>query len=867
MMESHKTEEVVEKRVARQVIRRRKQEQPAEAPSAVRVEVREAKPEPVTVSVAEVQVPPAEIKAEPTATTPPPVKIVPSAPETVADEPSAFKRSRVLGQIQLKKPSEKPAESQSISSEAAAAQAAALSAEAVEKRLSVAAEKAKHFEEEQKELRKNLTFKDRLQGTLSLDKLHAGRPAAPKPAPGVAPPRNLGPSLPGGSQETPEEVAKKEKIAKHRKVKNIGGDLDIDGGGKSTTLTHLVRTNVLDRVFRPDSRLGQKSKRKVIARKKTKGTQITLKSAAKRFVAVDSTLTVGGLSQQLGVKASEVIKKLMNLGVMATINQNLDLDTVTLIAQEYQYTVKDTSFNEEAMISSTEDETSDEQDVGQESRPPIVTIMGHVDHGKTSLLDAIRQTSVTEQESGGITQHIGAYTVDLPQGKITFLDTPGHEAFTTMRARGANVTDIVVLVVAADDGLMPQTEESISHAKAAGVPMIVAINKMDKPDAKPDVVLRQLSEKGVLVEEWGGDVQVLKVSALKKTGIKELLESILLQAEVLELKANPKKPASGTVLEARLDKGRGPVATLLVQEGMLKTGDAVVVGECVGKIRAMSNWKGERTEIAGPSTAVEILGLETIPQASDSFHVVASEQDARKIAENRQTLRLQTQSQATKPVTLEDMFSHLKEGQVKEFNFIVKTDVQGSLEAIEQSILKLATEEVKARIILSGVGAVRDSDVNLAATSKAVIIGFHVRPETTAIHLAKEKGVEIKLYKIIYDLVDEVKLALSGMLAPTLKENYLGRAEVREVFQVSKVGLIAGSMVVDGLIQRNAKLRLLRDNVVIHEGEIASLKRFKDDAKDVKQGFECGIGISGYQDIKPGDVIEAYVIEEIRRSL
>lgn len=866
MMESHKTEEVVEKRVARQVIRRRKQEVPAELPSAVRVEVSETKPEPINPTVAEVQVQPIENKvAESTATTPPPVKVVPDLPTSDA-EPSAFKRSRVLGQIQLKKQGEKPVEPQALVPEVDTAQVSTLSSEAVEKRLSVAAEKAKHFEEEQKELRKNLTFKDRLQGTLSLDKLHAGRPvAATKPPPGTAP-RNLGP-LPGGAEDTPEEVAKKEKIAKHRKVKNIGGDLDIDGGGKITTLTHLVRTNVLDRVFRPDSRLGQKTKRKVIARKKTKGTQITLKSAAKRFVSVDSTLTVGSLAQQLGVKASEVIKKLMNLGVMATINQNLDLDTVTLIAQDYQYTVKDTSFKEEAILSSTDDEGAEQVDADQEPRPPIVTIMGHVDHGKTSLLDAIRQTSVTEQEAGGITQHIGAYTVDLPQGKITFLDTPGHEAFTTMRARGANVTDIVVLVVAADDGLMPQTEESISHAKAAGVPMIVAINKMDKPEAKPDVVLRQLSEKGVLVEEWGGDVQTIKVSALKKTGIKELLESILLQAEVLELKANPKKPASGTVLEARLDKGRGPVATLLVQDGVLKTGDAVVVGESVGKIRAMSNWKGERIETAVPSTAVEVLGLETIPQASDSFHVVASEQDARKIAENRQMLRLQAQSQAAKPVTLEDMFSHLKEGQVKEFNFIVKTDVQGSLEAIEQSILKLGTEEVKARIILSGVGAIRDSDVNLAATSKAVIIGFHVRPETTAIHLAKEKGVEIKLYKIIYDLVDEVKLALSGMLAPTLKENYLGRAEVREVFQVSKVGLIAGSMVVDGLIQRNAKLRLLRDNVVIHEGEIASLKRFKDDAKDVKQGFECGIGISGYQDIKPGDVIEAYVIEEIRRSL
>lgn len=848
-MESHKTEEVVEKRVARSVIRRRKQASDPVEEAAV--------PQPQQeVAVAKPKLVEQKVQAD--------VPAVEPQKSAAAVEASEIKRPRVLGQINLRRDEKKavvPAATANVQTPA--------SKEAVPEKRAVTAAKTKAFEEEQKELRKNLTFKDRLQGTISLDKFKIGKPGKAA-APGQ--PGGETEGVEGEGAEISEEeaakkaAAKKEKIAKHRKVKNIGGDLDIDGGGKITTLTHLVRTNVLDRVFRPESKMAARSRKKVIARKKTKSTAITLKKASKRFVEINGLITVAGLAQQLGIKAGEIIKKLMGLGVMATINQNIDMDTVTLIAQEYDYTVRDVSFKEDEFLKG-EETTPQEDEAGLQSRPPVVTIMGHVDHGKTSLLDAIRETSVTEQESGGITQHIGAYTVDLPQGKITFLDTPGHEAFTNMRARGAKVTDIVVLVVAADDGIMPQTEESIAHAQAAGVPIIVAINKMDKPDAKPEVVLRQLSEKGLLVEEWGGEVLAVKVSALKKTGIKELLESILLQAEVLELKSNPEKPATGTILEAQLDKGRGPVATLLVQEGTLKLGDAVVAGDHAGRIRAMYNWKGEKVETAGPSTAVEVLGLEGLPLASDPFNAVASEQDAKKIAEHRLSLKREAAAQKGKAITLEDMFSHLKAGQVKEFNFILKTDVQGSLEAIEQVIAKLGNEEVKAKIIHAGVGAIRDSDVNLAAASKAVIIGFHVRPETTAIHLAKEKGIEVKLYKIIYELVDEVKLALSGLLTPTRKETYLGRAEVRNVFQVSKIGTVAGCMVVDGLIQRNAKLRLLRDNVVIHEGDIVSLKRFKDDARDVKQGFECGVGISNFQDIKAGDVIEAYVVEEIKRSL
>lgn len=712
-------------------------------------------------------------------------------------------------------------------------------------------------EKPKEEPRKNLTFKDRIQGSISLDKIKPVKKEA------------VSQGASGETEKTEDtdekKTVKKERAVKKRIVKNIGGDLDIDGQGKATTLTHLVRTSVMDRVFRPEAQGGARGKKKIIARKKIKATAITMKKASKRVVEMTGMITVGNLAQQLGVKAAEIIKKLMDLGVMATINQTIDHDTVTLVAQEFDYTVKDISFKEEEILGASAETIQESPDL-LENRPPIVTVMGHVDHGKTSLLDAIRSTSITEGESGGITQHIGAYSVTLPQGKITFLDTPGHEAFTMMRARGANVTDIVILVVAADDGLMPQTEESISHAQAAQVPIIVAINKMDLPEANPDKVLRQLSEKGLLAEEWGGDVLVMKVSAKKKEGISELLESILLQAEILELKANPNKNARGTVIEAKLDKGRGPVCTLLIQEGKIKTGDAVVAGPFAGRVRAMQNWKGENLTEAGPSTAVEVLGLEGLPQASDPFDVVDSEQNAKTIAEHRGQ-QTKEAAQSSKTISLEDMFAQMKAGEVKEFNFILKGDAQGSLEAIEQSIKKIGNEEVKPKIIHTGVGAIKESDVQLATASQAVILGFHVRPETKAIHLAKEKGIEIKLYKVIYDLVDEVKLALSGLLAPQIKETYLGRAEVRETFQVSKFGLIAGCMVVDGVITRQAKLRLLRDNVVIIEGEIASLKRFKDDAKEVKQGFECGIGISSFQDIKTGDTIEAYTLEEIKRSL
>lgn len=704
---------------------------------------------------------------------------------------------------------------------------------------------------------KNLSFKDRLRGTISLDKIKSNK-AKEKPS------DEGGSSEPRHQTAKPEtDAAKKEKTAKVRRgVKNIGGDLDIEGQGKSTTLTHLVRTTGRGRVFNPSA---SNRKKKIISKKKLKSTLITQKKASKRVVEMESSITVGQLAQQLGVKASELIKKLMDLGEMVTINQSIDFDSATLIANEYDYVVKDKSFKEEELIDKPAENVEEDKDAV--ARPPIVTVMGHVDHGKTSLLDSIRESKVTEGEAGGITQHIGAYTVKLKSGEITFLDTPGHEAFTNMRARGAKVTDLVILVVAADDGMMPQTEESIAHAQAAGVPIIVAVNKMDKPEANPEQVMRQLSERGLLPEDWGGDTMFCKVSAHTKEGLDTLLDNVLLQAEMLELKANPKKKANGIVLEAQLDKFRGPVCTLLVQSGTLKKGDSVVVGNYAGKVRTMIDWTGKQVKQAGPSHAVEVIGLEGVPSASDPFDAVASDRDAKKIAEHRQDAQRKKEAEEKSKVSLEDMFAKMQSGDMKELNVILKTDVQGSLEAVRDAIAKLSTDEVKTKVIHAAVGGIKEADVNLAMASEAVIIGFNVRPETKAIHLAKDKGVDVKLYKIIYDLVNDVKLGMQGLLAPSVEEEYLGRAEIRDVFQITKVGMIAGCMVVDGLIKRHAKLRLLRDNVVIHEGEIESLKRFKDDAKEVKQGFECGVGIEGYQDIKAGDVIEAYDLKEVKRTL
>ena len=555
---------------------------------------------------------------------------------------------------------------------------------------------------------------------------------------------------------------------------------------------------------------------------------------------------------------------LMKLGIMANINQNIDEDTVMILAEEIGISVhigKVEEENEETGIEVFED---DEKDL--KPRPPIITVMGHVDHGKTSLLDAIRKTNVTSSESGGITQHIGASEVKVNGQKIVFLDTPGHEAFTAMRARGAHVTDIAVLVVAADDGVMPQTIESISHAKAAGVPIIVAINKMDKPAANPDRVKQELSEHNVLVEDWGGDVITVPVSAKSGDGIMNLLEMILLQAEVLELKANPSRLAMGSVIEARLDKAKGPVATLLVTNGTLESGQSIVAGTSAGRIRLMTDFRGKTIKKAGPATAVEILGLTDVPQAGDEFNAVKEDKIARDIAEKRKEKLREEVLAKNSSTTLEKLFSQIQEGDVKELNLIIKGDVQGSIGALVASLEKLNNDEVKVNIIHTGVGTVTESDIMLAGTSGAVIIGFNVRPSTAVQTLADRESIEIRTYRVIYDVIDDVENAMKGMLDPEYKEEILGKVEIRNTFKVPNVGIIGGAYVIEGKVQRNAEVRLVRDGIVIHEGKISSLKRFKDDAKEVAQGYECGIGIENYNDIKDGDLIECFHMVEIERK-
>ena len=580
-------------------------------------------------------------------------------------------------------------------------------------------------------------------------------------------------------------------------------------------------------------------------------------------IAVTVPITVAGLSEQAEISVSKIIMAMMQMGVMATINQTLDKDAVEMLAEDLGLQIAVTE--EEPEIEEPGIDLHEDAESELKPRPPIITVMGHVDHGKTSLLDAIRNTNVTAGESGGITQHIGASEVMINGRRIVFLDTPGHEAFTTMRARGAQVTDIAVLVVAADDGVMPQTIESISHAKAANVPIIVAINKMDKPGANPDRVKQELMEHGVLVEDWGGEVISVPVSAKKGEGITDLLEMILLQADMLELRANPDRLALGTVIEARLDKAKGPVATLLVSNGTLKTGQSVVAGTTSGKIRVMTDDKGKTIRKAGPATAVEILGLSDVPDAGDAFNAVRDDKTAREIAANRKEKMREDVLAKNASMTLEKLFSQIQEGEAKELNLIVKADVQGSVGAIISSLEKLETPEVKINVIHSGVGTINESDVMLAETSNAIIIGFNVRPTTAVTNQAQAADVEIRLYRVIYDIIDEIQDAMKGMLDPEYKEEVLGKAVVRDTFKVPGVGIIAGCYVNEGIVKRNAQIRLVRDGIVIHEGVISSLRRFKDDVREVAAGYECGLGIEKYNDIKPDDTIECFQMVEVER--
>ena len=583
--------------------------------------------------------------------------------------------------------------------------------------------------------------------------------------------------------------------------------------------------------------------------------------SAPKEVEIPEEISVGDFAAKLGVSPTAVVKKLFEIGVMASVSQTIDFDTAALIGDDLGFIIKQEIIvtDEDRLFNDVEDKEED-----LKPRPPVVVVMGHVDHGKTSLLDTIRKTNVIAKEAGGITQHIGAYRVRIHDKKITFLDTPGHEAFTSMRMRGAQVTDIAILVVAADDGIMPQTVEAINHAKAAGVTIIVAINKIDKEGANPDKIKQELTEYDLIPEEWGGDTICVPISAKYNQNIDELLEMVILVAEMKELKANPDRRAKGTVIEAQLDKGRGPVATVLVQNGTLKTGDIVVAGTAEGRVRAMVDDRGNKVKKAGPSVPVEIIGLSEVPEGGDTFYAVDDEKKARAVVEKRKEKIKEEHIKSRSVVSLDALFDQIKEGEVKDLNIIVKADVRGSVEAVKQSLTKLSNEEVRVNCIHGGVGGVTESDVMLAAASNAIIVGFNVRPDNGALSSAKQNDVDIRLYRVIYHAIEEIEAAMKGMLAPKFKENILGHAEIRNTFKVSGVGTIGGGYVQDGKISRNSQVRIVRDGIVVHEGILSSLKRFKDDVKDVAAGYECGIGIENFNDIKDGDIVESFVMEEIK---
>jgi len=668
------------------------------------------------------------------------------------------------------------------------------------------------------------------------------------------------PAAPGVEAVPP--VDEEGKAGKRKKEKKKAAKKEVKKEPiRSRKLEVFERADLYD--GRGPGRKGKKGGKKAKeSARQFKHTEITVPKAIKRRIRVPDQVTVGELAKAMGVKVAEVIKQLLSQGVMANINQYLDFDTANILADEFGYELELISTDVEDMVGRVEDKPED-----LESRPPVVTIMGHVDHGKTSLLDYIRKSNIIGGESGGITQHIGAYYVSTSSGDVVFLDTPGHEAFTAMRARGAKVTDIIVLVVAADDGVMPQTREAINHARAADIPIIVAINKIDKAEADPDRVKRELAELGLVPEEWSGETLYAQMSAKTGQGVDDLIELLALQAEILELKANPSRPARGTIIEARLDKSRGSIATVLIKTGTLHQGDFFVCGENFGRVRAMMNNRGRRMDSAGPSVPVEIYGISGVPKAGDEFIAVEDEKTAKQVAEHRQTRAHGETGEKRGIVSLDDLFERIKEGEVKELNIVLKADVQGSIEAIADSLNKLSTEEVKLKIIHSSTGAITETDIMLATASGAIIIGFNVRANPRVREVAERESVDIRYYNVIYNLIKDIKAAMVGLLEPTYKEVNLGRANVKETFTVPKIGTIAGCQVTDGRVVRNARARLLRDDVVIFDGKVASLRRFKEDVKEVQTGYECGIGLENYQDIKPDDVIEVYEMQEVEPEL
>ena len=676
----------------------------------------------------------------------------------------------------------------------------------------------------------------------------AGRPGGP-PRPGMTPP--------------PAELFPGKEVRGKKKSK---GKSDYAAGPTADGAGAKGRVGRRD-VFEPDHgdrQRRQKRTQKPVAKK----TELTVSKAIKRIIRISDAITVGELAKRMGVKANDLIKELMRQGTMVTINHPLDFDTAAILAADFQYEVENVAFDEDTILDAAVIKQTDvEEAENLQPRPPVVTIMGHVDHGKTSLLDAIRTANVTDGEAGGITQHIGAYDVELNGRKITFLDTPGHEAFTAMRSRGAKVTDIVILVVAADDGVMPQTREAINHAKAAGVPIVVAINKIDKPNINIDRVKQELTEFGLVSEDWGGETIFCEVSAKQRTNLEQLLEMLLLQAEVLDLKANPNKRAKGTIVEARIDRGRGPVATVLVQEGTLKIGDPVVSGLYYGRVRTMTDDRGNRLEAAGPSVPVEVTGLTGVPGAGDTFYAVEDERMARDVAQHREQKLREVELAKHSKISLEQLYARIQEGEAKELKVIIKGDVQGSVEAVRDSLLKLSTEACRLVVIHTAVGGIIESDITLASASDAIVLGFNIRPEAKAAALAESEGVDIRLYTIIYDAVADIRNAMEGLLEPTYREKPLGKAIVRDIFSITKIGTIAGSFVTDGKIVRNAQVRLVRDNIVVWTGKLSSLKRFKDDVREVASNYECGIGLENYNDLKVGDIVEAFEMEAIKTTL
>jgi translation initiation factor IF-2 len=662
-----------------------------------------------------------------------------------------------------------------------------------------------------------------------------------------------------GVPQTYEEEEGKAGAGKKKKDKKRGDkkELESDIRLRHKKLEIFERADLYeDRKPRAKDKKGGKEV------KRLKHTEITTPKAIKRRIKIQEDVTVVELAKAMGVKAVELIKKLVALGVMVNLNSSIDFESASLVAEDFGYELELEKFEIDSVIEEVADKPEDLR-----PRPPVVTIMGHVDHGKTSLLDRIRSSNIAGGESGGITQHIGAYYVNAKGGDIVFLDTPGHEAFTAMRARGAKVTDIIILVVAADDGVMPQTREAVNHARAANIPIIVAINKIDKPEANPDKVIRELAELNLAPEEWGGQTIFGRISAKTGEGIDELMELILLQSEMLELKANPAKPARGTIIEAKLDKTKGSVATVLIKEGTLKPSDFFICGGNYGKVRAMTNHRGVKMITAGPSMPVEIYGISGVPMAGDEFIVVRDERIARQIVEHRQVKIKEKERARTIIVNLEGLYEKIKEGKIKELNIILKTDVQGSLEALSEALGKLGTEEVKVKLIHSSTGAIKESDIMLASASGAVIIGFRVRANPRVTEVAERENVDIHYYDVIYNLIDDIRKAMAGLLEPISKETVIGRVDVKETFTVPKIGTVAGCYVTDGRVERNAMVRLLRDDVVVFDGKMASLRRFKGDVKEVTAGYECGIGLESFQDIKPGDVLEVYKVEHIKAEL